>query len=99
MADSYKTNPWFLDGAGDKSASLPTYHNGAHVGYHIGKIVWTGITTAGDDLQIKDADGNIKFQAKASIANIEEYKFDPPLEMKGLNVVTMDTGDIFVYTG
>lgn len=97
--DVYKTNPWFIDTAGDKTTALPTYHDGVSVGYHITKIVWTGITTAGDDLQIKDKNGNIKFQVKASIANVEEYLFDPPLAMKGLYVVTMDTGDIFIHTG
>ena len=97
--DVYSTNPWFIDSSGDKSTSLPTYNGntGTHNTYHIYKIIWFGVTTAGDDLVIKDIDDNVKIQGCSATANGRQYDFGFGLAIKGLNVETMDTGDILVY--
>ena len=100
MADSFVTNPWFIDGADDLSTSLPTYNGntGEYSTYHIYKIIWFGATVAaGDSLIIKDADGKIKIQDETPTAKDRQLNFGQGLAMKGLNVHTMSHGELLVY--
>lgn len=97
MPNSYKTNPWFIDAAGDASTAIPTYHNGAHVTYHITKVIVFGATVvAGDTVEIQDKDSNVK------VKFIVRHKYcdwiNVNVAIQGLNMVTMTHGDAYIYT-
>jgi hypothetical protein len=52
--------------------------------------------SAGDDLLVKDSDGNILWEDSADGANYSAYC---PLKMKidGINAYTLDSGSLYVY--
>ncbi len=61
----------------------------------LGRLVWTGMSDT-HDLIIKDADGNIIYQAKAGLAN-DYFEFDFNGLSSTLTVDTIDGGVLFIY--
>lgn len=99
MSDSFDSNPWVIEGTGDKSASLPTYNGntGVHVAYGIVALYWTGGAN-GNGCEVVDVNSERIWLAACTTAHIEP-KFEPsqPLIVKGLNVSTLDGGHLYVY--
>lgn len=62
----------------------------------LGKIVWTNQTAAGDDLLIKDANGVVLFEVKASI-QYDYIEFDFEGASHSLTVTTIDTGVLIIH--
>jgi len=87
MANVTNKNPMVLDTAGVISESPVV----------IKAIYWTGITTDGDDLVIKDMAGNIIWQAKGLANTDRKIKLDNYVA-QGLNLVTLDSGIVLVYS-
>lgn len=83
MAASYGTNPMILD------AAAQTYTGRILVSM----IQWVG-TTAGDDLILKDNNGNVILQAKTDGRESEYY---PDRIFNGVIVDTIDSGVVYIY--
>jgi len=87
MANVTDKNPMVLDTAGVVTESPVV----------IKAIYWTGITTDGDDLIIKDMGGGIVFKAKG-LANADVDIYLGGFVAQGLNLDTIDSGVVLIYT-
>lgn len=90
MANVTTKNPMVLDTAAEV-LTTPAM---------ISAIVWVGYSAAGDDLLIKDSDGNTIIEWKApTVADTPQIGFSwaDPIRVRGFNLVTIDAGKIMVH--
>lgn len=86
MANQLTVNPWVLDTV--MAAPYKPYVN-------IRDITWTDQVAAGDALVIKDGNGNIIVDAKASAANVYE-RFGKIGWVNGLQLTTLTSGKVII---
>lgn len=88
MANFFGVNPWVVDTV----MAAPAGPNPVL----IRNIVWTDQTAAGDQLVIKDANGNTILDIKASAANIVQTLGNFGW-VSGLQVTTLTSGKVYIY--
>jgi hypothetical protein len=64
----------------------------------IDSVLWTGAGTAGDDLVLQDTAGDPIIALTASGTNYSEtWVPSSPFYSDGVNVATIDSGEVFIY--
>ena len=94
MANQTAFNPVYVDTAPyvwqPNAAGLPTL-----IPLKITKIVWTKQVSTGDHATLKDAYGNLIWDAEAYQANFEQET--QPGWVNGLQVTRLDSGALQIY--
>jgi len=89
MANATTGSPWTLDTA-DVIKTTPGY---------IHRIIWTPVSD-GDDILIQDNGGNNVWKLKAIAGDTNqaiEYERVIEQSVNGFNLVTLDSGTVYVY--
>ena len=91
MANVITGNPYILDTVTDTAVSP----SGAF--HEVYCVRWVSGSLA-DTILLQDAAGNTKWSASGTTAsNVDQTKFDPPIEFNGIKIPTLDTGKVYIY--
>lgn len=90
MANALNTNPWILDtGSADPVHQFTAF---------IAAIHWSGYSTEGDDLIVKDGEGNtiLHWKGKADLSPIG-LEAGRDFRISGFTLATIDAGQLAVF--
>lgn len=96
MANDFTSNPIKIDTViasnyvpADGEISFPLYVSG---------IYWYNPGSINDLAVVQNIGGKLRWQGRCEVANASQYfKFEPPLQFKGLLVPTLGSGTLFLY--